>query len=211
MSDLVRPLTLDDAAVQLLGSIDVSECDPEVLEALQLEAAQLSAHVRPSSPGLSPDQRAFLIESGAFTPEQFAETEHRVARGELREDENRTRLGTIARSYGEHTVAARLNLDRDELHKRRQEGDLYAFDASGITVYAKWQFTDQTDDGLLPHLSRVVTLLIEDWHPASVEGFMTVPKDSLIYRGEWQTPVQWLLRGASPHRVEMILEGERWR
>lgn len=40
---------------------------------------------------------------------------------------------------------------------------------------------------------------------------MTVPKDSLIYRGEWQTPIQWLLRGASPRRIEMILEGERWR
>lgn len=211
MSDLARPLTLDDAAVQLLGSIDVSECDPEILEALQLEAAQLSAHVRPSSPGLSPDQRAFLLESGAFTPEQFSQTEQRVARGELREDENRTRLGTIARSYGEHAVAARLDVELDELRERRRAGALYAFDASGITAYPKWQFTDQTDDGLLPHLSRVVTLLIEDWHPASVEGFMTVRKDSLIYRGEWQAPVQWLLRGASPHRIEMILEGVRWR
>lgn len=211
MSDLVRPLTLDAATGQLLGSIDVSECDPEIMKALRREAAQLSAHVPASSPGLSRDQRAFLLESGAFSPEQFAQAEQRVARGELREDENRTWLGTISRSYGEHTVAARLDVELDELRERRRSGALYAFDASGITVYPKWQFTDQTDDGLLPHLARVVRLLIEDWHPASVEGFMTVPKDSLIYRGEWQTPIQWLLRGANPHRVEMILEGERWR
>lgn len=211
MSDLVRPLTADAATGELVGLIDVSECDPEIINALRREAARLSAHVRASSPGLSRHQRALLLEAGAFTPEQLARAEQRVARGELREEENRTRLGTIARSYGEHAVAARLDVELDELRERRRSGALYAFDASGITVYPKWQFTDQTEDGLLPHLARFLKLLIEDWHPASVEGFMTVPKDSLIYRGEWQTPIQWLLRGADPHCVEIILESERWR
>lgn len=211
MSDLVRPLTLDAAVDELLESIDVSDCDLDIVEALRREAVQLSRPSRPSNSGLSPEQRVLLLKSGAFTPEQFAQTERRVARGELREDENRTRLGTIARSYGERAVAARLDVELDEVRERRRAGSLYAFDASGVTVYPKWQFTDQTDDGLLPHLARVVRLLIEDWHPASVEGFMTVPKDSLIYRGEWQTPIQWLLRDASPRRIEMILEGERWR
>jgi len=211
MSDLVRPLTLDAAAAELLDSIDVSECDPEILETLQREAIRLSRRMRAPSPGLSMEQRAYLVESGAFTSEQFTETEQRVARGELREDENRTRLGTVARSYGERAAAARLGLEVDELRMRQQAGALYSFDASGVTVYPKWQFTDQTDDGLLPHLALVVTWLLEDWHPASVEGFMTTPKDGLIYRDEWQTPVQWLLRGADPRPIEIILEGIRWR
>ncbi|WP_314645678.1 hypothetical protein [uncultured Microbacterium sp.] len=211
MSDLMRPLTLDAAVEELLESIDVSECDPEILETLQREATHLSRCMRPPSPGLSMEQRAYLVESGAFTAEQFVQTEQRVARGELREDENRTRLGTIARSYGERAAAARLGLELDEFRARQRAGALYAFDASGVTIYPRWQFTDRTDDGLLPHLARVVTWLLEDWHPASVEGFMTTPKDSLIYRSELQTPIQWLLRGADPRPIEQILEGARWR
>ncbi|MCK8468745.1 hypothetical protein M0722_16235 [Microbacterium sp. KSW4-16] len=210
MADLMRPLTLDAAASRLLESIEVSECDTEIAEALRREAAQLFARTRPSSPSLSADQRALLFKSGAVTPEQFAQTEQRVARGELREEEIRTWLGTIARSSGEGAVAARLNLKLDELRKRRRAGRLYAFDASGITVYPRWQFTDQSDDGLLPHLALVVAWLLEDWHPASVEGFMTTPKDSLIYRGEWQTPRQWLIQGASPHPIERLLNKKRW-
>ncbi|APH44087.1 hypothetical protein BMW26_03250 [Microbacterium sp. 1.5R] len=162
MSDLVRPLTLDAAVDELLESIDVSDCDLDIVEALRREAVQLSRPLRPSNSCLSPAQRVLLLKSGAFTPEQFAQTEQRVARGELREDENRTRLGTIARSYGEHAVAARLDVELDEVRERRRAGALYAFDASGVTVHPKWQFTDQTDDGLLPHLARVVRLLIED-------------------------------------------------
>lgn len=211
MSDLVRPLTLDAAAAELLESIDVSECDPEIIETLQREAARLSGRKHPPSPGLSTEQRAYLVESGAVTSDQFFQTEQRVARGELRDDENGTRLGTVARSYGERAAAARLGLELDEVRMRQRAGALYAFDASAATVYPKWQFTDQTGDGLLPHLALVVTWLLEDWHPASVEGFMTTPKDSLIYRGEWQTPRQWLIRGAEPRPIEMILEGERWR
>ncbi|WP_282846375.1 hypothetical protein [Microbacterium oxydans] len=211
MSDLVQPLTLDAAAAKLLESIDVSECDPEILETLQREAARLSMRLRPPSSGLSMEQRAYLVESGAFTSEQFVQTEQRVARGELREDENRTRLGTVARSYGERAAAAWLGLEVDELRMRQRAGALYSFDASGVTVYPKWQFTDQTDDGFLPHLALVLTWLLEDWHPASVEGFMTTPKDSLIYRGEWQTPTQWLLQGFDLRAIERILEGARWR
>lgn len=211
MSDLVRPLTLDAAAAELLDSIDVSECDPEILETLQQEAIRLSRRMRAPSPGLSMEQRAYLVESGAFTSEQFTETEQRVARGELREDENRTRLGTVARSYGERAAAARLGLEVDDLRMRQRAAALYSFDASGVTVYPRWQFTDQSDDGLVPHLALVVTWLLEDWHPASVEGFMTTPKDSLIYLGELQAPIQWLLRGADPRPIGRILEGERWR
>lgn len=158
VSDIVRPPTLDAAIDELLKSIDVSDCDPEIMEATWREAALLSMRTRPSSSGLSPDQRVVLLKSGAFTPEQFAETEQRVARGELREEKNRTRLGTLARSYGEHTVAVRLDAELNELRKRQRAGALYAFDASGVTVYPKWQFTDQTDDGLLPHLAQVVAL-----------------------------------------------------
>lgn len=213
MLDIVRPLTLDDVVDELLAPIDRSNCGPEVLRALRLKARHLSRQVRPQSrsSGLPPAVRAFLIESGEFSPEEFAETEERVARGELREAEHRTSIETIAASYGESEVAERLGLNLGEVRDRKRAGKLYAFDAAGVTVYPRWQFTEQTDDGLLPHLAHVLTSLIDDWDPASVQGFMTVPKDDLSYRGEWQTPIQWLLRGASPRRIDVILEGEQWR
>lgn len=211
MPHLEQPFTLDIAVQQLLELVNVGDCDQEILHALRSEAVRLLTRIRPSSPAMSPDVRAYLVKADAFTAEELAETEERVARGELRDSENLTRLETIAASYGESEAARRLGVQRDELRRRRRDGAVYAFDVSDVTVYPRWQFTDQTDNGLLPHLAHVVASLIEDWNPASVEGFMTVPKDDLIHRGKWQSPVEWLLRGASPRRIDMILEGVRWR
>ncbi|MFS0895058.1 hypothetical protein [Microbacterium sp. 179-I 3D3 NHS] len=108
-------------------------------------------------------------------------------------------------------MAARLGVSRDEVRKFRRGGALFAFDAMGILVYPRWQFTDDTSDHLLPHLARVVHAFLDDGHPASVQGFMTVAKKELAHGEEGQTPIQWLVRGGSPHRIEDILEGERWR
>lgn len=213
MLDIVRPLTLDDAVDELLAPIDRFNCGPAILRALRLTAECFSRQVRPQShsSGMSPAVRAFLVESDEFTPEGFAETEERVARGELREVEHRTRLETIAASYGESEVAERLGLGIGEVRDRARAGELFSFDAAGIAVYPRWQLAEQTEDGVLPHLAHVLASLIDDWDPASVQGFMTAPKDDLIYRGEWQTPIQWLLRGESPRRIDVILEGEKWR
>lgn len=212
MSVPVRPLTIKDAVNELLSSIDSAGCGTEVATALRQKAAELLRRVRPSSPGLTPQQRRYLIESGAFTPEEFAETEASVARGELREMEQRTSLAAVAASYGESEVAALLTISPEDVRRMYGEGKLYAFDAAGVTVYPRWQFTDETSDGLLPQLAHILqSFLPDERHPASMQGFMTVPKDNLLFRGEWQTPVQWLLRGGSPDLIDDILEGERWR
>lgn len=209
---LVRPLTIEDAVNELLSSIDPAGCGPEVATALRQKAAELLRRVRPSGPGLTPQQRRYLIESGDFTPEEFAKTAERVARGELREIEQRTSLATVAASYGESEVATLLTIRLEDVRRLRNEGKLYAFDAAGVTVYPRWQFTAETSDGLLPHLDHILqSFLPDERHPASIQGFMTVPKDDLLFHGEWQSPVQWLLRGASPDRIDDILEGERWR
>lgn len=208
----VRPLTIEEAVNELLSSIDSAGCGAEVATALRQKAAELLRRVRPYSPGLTSQQRRYLIQSGDFTPEEFAETEESVARGELREMEQRTSLGTVAASYGESEVAALLEISQEDVRRLYSESKLYAFDAAGVTVYPRWQFTDETSDGLLPHLAHILqSFLPDDRHPASVQGFMTVPKEDLLFHGEWQTPVQWLLRGASPDLIDDILEGERWR
>lgn len=212
MSTAARPLTLTDAADELLAHIDQSGCGPEVLQALVLEAERLlgTSRLEAHSSGTTPEIRAFLLKSGIFTPSSLAEMEERIARGELRELEDRARLGTIAASYGESEVSEKLGVGIREVRYRARSGELYSFSAGGVTVYPRWQFADQTDDKLLPHLSRVLTLLLEDWDPASVEGFMTVPKEDLTSRGNQLSPVQWLLRGGNPRRIDAILEGKRW-
>lgn len=156
MPPVNRPLTLADAVDELLGTIELEECDPEVLGALRVKAEKLAKEAIPYSPGMTPQQRALLIRTGAFTAAELAETEDSVARGDLRDEEHRTELEMIAASYGESEVVKRLGLGRSEIHDRLRAGGLYAFEAAGTTVYPKWQFTDQTDDGLLPHLAHVV-------------------------------------------------------
>ncbi|MFS0852962.1 hypothetical protein [Microbacterium sp. 179-I 3D4 NHS] len=120
-------------------------------------------------------------------------------------------METVATSYRKSEAARRLGIQLDELRRRGRDGEVYGFEVCEVTVYPRWQFTDKTNDRLLPHLAHVVASLIEDWNPASLEGFMTVPKDDLIHRGKRQSPIEWLLRGASPGRIVRILERERWR
>ncbi|MCK2022664.1 hypothetical protein KZC52_07000 [Microbacterium sp. kSW2-24] len=213
MSTAVRPLALAKAVDEALERIDRTGCGAEILRVLRLEAERLLTQVRPvsSSSAMTPALRAFLIESGDFTLQELTETEERVARGELRELEDQTCLETIAASYSESEVAERLGLSIYEVQDRARIGTIYSFAVEGFAVYPKWQFSDQTRDGLLPHLAHVLASLIDGWDPASVQGFMTVPKEDLTYRGEWQTPIRWLLRGGSAHRIDDILEGERWR
>lgn len=210
MPTAARPLTLADAVDESLARIDRSECGPEILRTLHLEATRLLRASRPEShsSGMTPHIRAILIESQVFTTQSLVEMEERLARGELRESEDRTRLETIAASYGEHEVAERLGLDVREVQYRARIGTLYSFPVGGVTVYPKWQFAHETEDKLLPHLARVLASLLEEWDPASVQGFMSTPKEDLTSRGKRMTPVEWLLQGKSPRRVEVILEWE---
>ncbi|WP_319031546.1 hypothetical protein [Microbacterium algeriense] len=39
---------------------------------------------------------------------------------------------------------------------------------------------------------------------------MTVPKEDLTFRGERQTPIQWLLRDGRLDAIDDVIEGERW-
>lgn len=129
-----RPLKIDDAVDELLASVDTGDCGPEVATALRRMAEQLLRRVRLTSPGLTSQQRAYLIQSDAFSPRALAETEESVARGDLRELEHRTSLDVIAASYGESQVAERLTISGTDVRSGHADGELYAFDAAGIAA-----------------------------------------------------------------------------
>ncbi|MEB0268076.1 hypothetical protein, partial [Cryobacterium sp. 10I5] len=82
---------------------------------------------------------AFLIESGDFTEEEFAETEASLARGDLVKLERTTRLGAITDSLSVAEVAQMLSVDAARVRRRQAKGDLYAFLAGGKRRYPLWQ------------------------------------------------------------------------
>lgn len=213
MAPEAGPQTVESAATELLSSVRSEACGAEVREALYRAALQLLRSLRPSTNGLSTEDRDYLIQSGVFTKESLEATETQVARGELREEEARTSLQTIAASLAASEVASCLGVSLEEVHRRRESGELYGFDAAGVTVFPKWQFTggEWPTMRTLPGLKRVLSALINDWHPASVEGFMTSPQDGLEDQGERQTPIGWMLHGGDPSRIEAITEGVRSR
>lgn len=205
------PPTMDEAGKALLASIHSDGCGVEVRDVLHRTALRFLRTPRPVSRGLSETNRENLVRSGAFSAEQLAATEARVARGALREEEARTLLETIAASLAASEVASLLKLRVEEVAQRREEGELYGFDAEGFTLYPKWQFTRGEQGSPLPGLPRLIDALVGDWHPASVCGFMTSPQEGLQHRGTSQTPIEWILHGGDLSQIELLLEGVRSR
>ena len=161
---------------------------------------------QPRGGALSGAQVAFLIESGAFTEQEFADTEASLARGDLAELERKTRLGAITDSLSVAEVAQVLSIDAARVRRRQAKGDLYAFVAGGRRRYPLWQFTSDPARPVLPGLAALVQGLPADMHPASVQGFMTTPQEDLRVDGIGMKPVDWLLRGGDPQALVEILE-----
>ncbi|PKI89852.1 hypothetical protein CW368_11830 [Actinomycetales bacterium SN12] len=211
-AEAVRPLTIEDAVDEVLRPIVSEHHAAEVADALRKRAAQLLRRESPRNVGPTSQERSYLIDSGAFTPEALSESEQRVTRGELHERENRSELEAIAATYSETEVAARFKTGVGNVIRRYRDGALIAFDIAGNRLYPTWQFTDSAPGGVLPHLSRVlVALQAEERNPASTLAFMTVPKEGLASEGEKLSPVQWLLRGGSFRALERVFEAESQR
>lgn len=197
-----------EKSVEYLRSVVRSQGrNDEVVAVLIHESAELLKRHQPRGGGLTEDQARFLVESGDFTAEELAETEKQVAAGELANEERQTRLSAIARTLSAAEVAERLEIDPSRVRHRQSKGLLYGFLVGGKRRYPTWQFVAGTNVPL-PHLASVVEAFPEDWHPAGVEAFMTVPKSSLVSgeSSERMTPVEWLMSGGDPQAVVDILD-----
>lgn len=207
MSDVVIPAEVRGAVQYLVKAAQSQGQGDELVIALLREAADAIKKRQPRGGALSDEQVAYLIESGAFTAEEFAETEAEVARGELAEEERKTRLGAIAASLSSTEVALRLGIDASRVRHRQAKGSLYAFKVGGKRRYPIWQFTDDPAQPVLPGLAKLVEAFPDDWHPAGILGFMTTPQSSARIDGVRVTPVAWLLRGGDPQVLTAILGG----
>ncbi|PZE67369.1 hypothetical protein DEJ27_12150 [Curtobacterium sp. MCPF17_018] len=85
-------------------------------------------------------------------------------------------------------------------------GELFAFVADDELRYPTWQFCEDDDQPVLPHLSRLTPAFDDGMHPASILRFMTTPRARLSLEGEPASPVDWLLRGGDVQTLIEILE-----
>ncbi|GIT78478.1 hypothetical protein LLS1_01470 [Leifsonia sp. LS1] len=155
---------------------------------------------------LTPEQVDYLLRSGDFTPEELAEAQASIARGELAAEENLTRRQAVEASLSENETARRLIISDDQLTRLRTDGDLYAFRLHGRFRYPLWQFTNEPGRPVLPHLRPLSHAFPHDWHPAGVLAFMSTPKSSTRINGEPVTPIQWLIAGGDPNQLVHIIE-----
>lgn len=160
----------------------------------------------PRGGALNDEQVAFLVESGDFTAEEFAETEASVKRGDLAEEERKTRLGAVTASLSAAEVAEQLGIDASRVRHRQAKGSLHSFMAGGKRRYPTWQFTGNSAQPVLPGLAAVIKAFPSDKHPASIKGFMSTPQESLLIDGERVTPAEWLLHGGNTQAVVDILD-----
>jgi len=164
-------------------------------------AAQQNA--RPAfGSGLSEEETEFLITSGAFTAEELAETQREIAEGLLIQQELGTRLGAINRTIDSAEAAEKLQVTQEEISGFYTKGILYGFNLDGRTLYPTWQFPDG-ENKPLPNLVSIIKNLYEGFEePASVEGFMTTPKENLT----WMTPIEWLEKDGDPAKIIGIID-----
>jgi hypothetical protein len=179
--------------------------DDRVVIVLQ-ELVELLQRRQPRGGALSDDQVAFLIEADAISSSEFAEIQASLGRGDLVKQELKTRLEPVINSLSEAEVALRLGIDVFQVRDSQVQDHLYSFTAGGRRRYSDWQFTSDPAQPLLPGLADLVSGALEDIHPASVQGFMTMPQEDLAVDGKRMTPVEWLLQGRDPQELVSILE-----
>jgi hypothetical protein len=205
MPNVIINAEVREAVQHLLEAAQEQGQGDELVVTILRESIDLLQKRQPRGGALSDEQVAYLVESGDFTAEEFAETEARVARGDLAEEERKTRLSAVAASLGGAEVAKRLGIDASRVRHRQLKGNLYGFLAGGKRRFPTWQFTDDPKQPVLPGLATVVKSF-GDRHPAGIQGFMSTPQASLLVDGERLTPPEWLLKGGDPQAVVDILD-----
>lgn len=206
MSDVMIPAEVRKTVEYLIWVAQSQGQGDELVVTILRECADLIKKRQPRGGALSDEQVAFVIESGTFTAEKFAEVSARVARGDLAEAERKTRLGAVTASLSAAEVAMRLGVDASRVRHRQAKGGLYSFVVGGKRRYPAWQLTSDPARPVLPGLAALVKGLPEDMHPASIQGFMTTPQEDLLVNGERMTPVEWLLHGGDPQALVDILD-----
>ena len=112
---------------------------------------------------------------------------------------------TVDSSVSEDEVVQLLGEGRAKVRWLLSVGGLFAFVAGGALRFPAWQFTNDAQSPVLPHLSRLVEGF-QDFSPAAIRGFMTTDHEDTRLDGHPVTPVVWLREGNDPQPLIEILE-----
>lgn len=158
---------------------------------------------------LTENEVRFLIESGAFTAEEWAETSASVNRGSLQLGAAEGWLLSLFETTSMEDVTGFLGWNEDAVHAAVAEGRLYAIEISGRLRFPTWQLDAASPTRLLPGLTEVIKAISPLWHWQSAAAFLATPQRSLIGEGR-KTPTQWLRDGGDVNAVTQILEADAW-
>lgn len=156
---------------------------------------------------LTDGERQFLIEHGGLTaadltPEALAENNAIVDRA-IAAGIAEVRANAITLSE----VAMLLGLAHSAVLQAVATGDLYSV-AGGTPddepLFPRWQLHEGR---VIPHLREVIPALPADYHPLSVENFMTTWDED--YLDGWP-PAAWLLAGRDPGAVVQFADELSW-
>lgn len=158
---------------------------------------------------LSENEVRFLIESGAFTADEWTEASESVNRGSLQLSAAEGWLSGLFETASMETTAGFLGWNEGDVRAAVSEGRLYAIEISGRFRFPTWQFDAGSPLKLLPGLTRVIELVAPRWHWQSTAGFMSTPQRSLVAEGR-KTPTQWLRDGGDIEHIQELVETSDW-
>lgn len=156
---------------------------------------------------LTDGERQFLIEHGGMTaaeltPEALAETNAFVERA-IAAGAAEARATTLTVSE----VAQLLNQSDAAILRAVATGDIYSVPGelpSDEPLLPRWQFHEGR---VIPHLREVMAALPADFHPLSVQDFMTIGDED--YLDGWP-PAVWLLADHDPGAVVQYADDQSW-
>lgn len=200
------PHVSDDAVRGLAEAVAHLGNDPEYF--LQALTDMLLAMKPISRARLTENEVRFLIESGAFTAEEWAETSASVDRGSLQLSTTEGWLLGLFATLSINDVTGFLGWNECVVRTAVAEERLYAIEISGRLRFPTWQFVGSPSK-LLPGLTEIIAVITPRWHWQSAAGFMATSQSDLISEGR-KTPVQWLRDGGDITDVIEIVEASDW-
>jgi len=164
---------------------------------------------RGGGPGMTTEERKFVVESGAMTEAELVDSEKRVKKGSLEKSAGELWLRTYQETWSASTAAHFLGWTDDEVLAAAEEQRIYGIPVKDRLRFPRWQFSLGSPGRLIPHLETVLPILTEHWDWISISAFMSVRQHSLVAEGR-KTPRSWLRDGGDPAAIADIIEGDKW-
>ena len=162
-----------------------------------------------SAESLSQAEARYLIESGAFTLEQLAETQIRVERGSLQKGAIEAFLTDLRGTLSLEQVAEYLGLSDLEVRDAVADRRLYAVEIADQLRFPTWQFMLSRGQKLIPGLPRLIDEFGDQRSWQSVAAFMRTPQEDLVVEAP-QTPTDWVRRGGDIEALCSLIASTGW-